>query len=101
MAEAGFYWCGTEQYNDVACCFLCHKELDGWESTDDPWDEHKKHAPQCPFVKLGRPEKQLTLNEMFDLLDIYVGKFRLNMAEKAKKIAAEKLSEVREAQRSL
>lgn len=63
MAEAGFYWCGTTREEDTAACFLCGKVLDGWESTDDPWSEHKKHAPQCAFVKLGRPQKQLTVNK--------------------------------------
>lgn len=61
MAEAGFYWCGTEGAIDVAACFLCGKELDGWESSDDPWLEHKRHAPQCAFSKMGRPEKKLTV----------------------------------------
>lgn len=63
MAEAGFYWCGSVKEEDTAACFLCGKVLDGWESTDDPWSEHKKHAPQCAFVKLGRPQRQLTVNE--------------------------------------
>lgn len=62
MAEAGFYWCGTMQENDAAACFLCEKQLDGWESSDDPWVEHRKHAPQCEFVKLGKPEKQITVS---------------------------------------
>lgn len=62
MSEAGFYWCGTEREPDTAACFLCGKVLDGWESTDDPWDEHKRHAPQCLFAKLGKPEQQLTVS---------------------------------------
>lgn len=62
MAEAGFYWCGTMQENDAAACFLCGKELDGWESSDNPWSEHKKHSPQCAFVKLGRVEDDLTVS---------------------------------------
>lgn len=61
MAEAGFYWSGTDAQNDSATCFLCSKELDGWEPTDDPWLEHKKHAPRCAFVKLGRAERSLTV----------------------------------------
>lgn len=55
MAEAGFFWKGI----DSVACFLCGKELDGWEPEDDPWSEHKKHAPQCVFVKFGRPENEL------------------------------------------
>lgn len=62
MAEAGFFWCGTMQENDAAACFLCGKVLDGWESTDNPWSEHKKHSPQCAFVKLGRAENDLTVS---------------------------------------
>lgn len=69
MAEAGFYWCGTMQENDAAACFLCGKVLDGWESTDNPWSEHKKHSPQCAFVKFGRPEDDLTVSNR--CLDIY------------------------------
>lgn len=67
MAEAGFYWCGTPQENDAAACFLCGKQLDGWEPTDNPWSEHKKHSPQCAFVKLGRAEDDLTVCTAFEL----------------------------------
>lgn len=65
MAEAGFYWCGTALESDTASCFLCGKVLDGWESTDDPWSEHKKHSPQCAFVKLGRKEDELTVSYIY------------------------------------
>lgn len=61
MAEAGFYWCGATQDPDSAACFMCDKHLDNWESTDDPWFEHKRHAPQCAFVKLGKAEANLTV----------------------------------------
>ena len=33
-------------------CYLCNKNLDGWEATDDAWQEHTKHAAQCPLVRL-------------------------------------------------
>lgn len=72
MAEAGFYWCGNERENDTASCFICGKVLDGWEETDDPWAEHQKHAPQCAFVKLGRPENDITLAEYLDLIEVYL-----------------------------
>lgn len=96
MAEAGFFWCGTIQANDAACCFLCRKELDGWEKCDDPWQEHKQHAPQCQFVKLGRPEKQLTLSEMLDLLDVYVNKLRSSLLDAVKKQSSEKEVQLRD-----
>ncbi|XP_055390582.1 baculoviral IAP repeat-containing protein 5.2-A [Condylostylus longicornis] len=67
MAEAGFYWTGNGKGDDTTTCFACGKMLDGWEATDDPWLEHKKHAPQCCFVKLGKPERMLTKEEFLDL----------------------------------
>lgn len=62
MAEAGFYFCGTEQEPDSVACFMCDKHLDNWEATDDPWSEHKRHAPQCAFVKLSKIEGQQTVS---------------------------------------
>jgi baculoviral IAP repeat-containing protein 5 len=61
MAEAGFYWCGDERDNDTTACFICGKILDGWEETDDPWSEHRKHAPQCAFLKYGKAQQDLTV----------------------------------------
>ncbi|XP_058444904.1 baculoviral IAP repeat-containing protein 5-like [Malaya genurostris] len=69
MAEAGFCWHGDDSEIDTAICFVCGKVLDGWEETDEPWVEHKKHAPQCLFVKYGRPEAQLMCEEMINLLE--------------------------------
>lgn len=60
MAEAGFYSVATgDEDADAAKCFLCGKELDGWVSSDDPWEEHKSHAPKCAFVQLGKKEDDL------------------------------------------
>lgn len=71
MAEAGFYWKGTNTEPDTAACFLCGKVLDGWEESDDPWSEHKKHAPQCAFAKNGKTEDQYTVREFLDLMQTY------------------------------
>ncbi|CAJ0950098.1 unnamed protein product [Ranitomeya imitator] len=35
MAEAGFVYWPTENEPDVACCFFCLEELEGWEPDDD------------------------------------------------------------------
>ncbi|KAH8360102.1 hypothetical protein KR093_010808 [Drosophila rubida] len=72
MAEAGFYWTGTKRENDTATCFVCGKTLDGWESDDDPWKEHLKHAPQCEFVKLGCPEKDMTVDQFLKIFGTVV-----------------------------
>lgn len=66
MAEAGFYYCGSKEDFDATACFCCGKVLNGWESTDIPMDEHRKHAPQCHFVKIGKPEKDLTVEEFLN-----------------------------------
>jgi len=57
MAEAGFYHIGI---SDHVKCFYCDGGLRNWESNDDPWAEHSRWFPQCPFVLLnkGRDDKQ-------------------------------------------
>ena len=63
MAEAGFYFVGTETEPDLARCYWCRKELGGWEPTDDPWAEHQRR--HCPFVAAGKKASgQLTMQEM-------------------------------------
>lgn len=36
MAKAGFIHCPADNAPDVAQCFFCFKELEGWEPDDDP-----------------------------------------------------------------
>uniref|UniRef100_A0A336L8F1 CSON001848 protein n=1 Tax=Culicoides sonorensis TaxID=179676 RepID=A0A336L8F1_CULSO len=75
MAEAGFFWCGNEREIDSAACFLCNKHLDGWEEEDDPWLEHSKHAPQCLFAKTGKPEGELTVEEILNIFETMLKNF--------------------------
>jgi baculoviral IAP repeat-containing protein 5 len=37
MAAAGFFAIGDKDEPDLAECFICSKQLDGWEPDDDPW----------------------------------------------------------------
>jgi baculoviral IAP repeat-containing protein 5 len=62
MAGAGFHYTGTGDDDDSATCFVCGKILDGWENTDQPWQEHEKHAPNCSFVKLGLEQADMTVS---------------------------------------
>lgn len=65
MAEAGFYSVATcKDDADAAKCFLCGKELDGWEASDDPWAEHKSHAAKCAFVQIGKKEDDLLVRSL-------------------------------------
>lgn len=37
MASAGFIYCPNANEPDVAKCFFCLIELEGWEPDHDPW----------------------------------------------------------------
>ena len=65
MAEAGFYHVGNDNEPDLVRCYYCRRELDGWEPTDVPWDEHKRR--DCPFISLGKLPQDLTIEDAFDL----------------------------------
>ncbi|XP_062979277.1 baculoviral IAP repeat-containing protein 5 [Elgaria multicarinata webbii] len=67
MAEAGFIHCPSENAPDVAQCFICFKELEGWEPDDDPMEEHRRHSPNCAFLLLQKEVSQLTVQEFMKL----------------------------------
>ncbi|KAM3844184.1 baculoviral IAP repeat-containing protein 5 isoform 1-T2 [Vipera latastei] len=67
MAEAGFIHCPIENASDVAQCFICLKELEGWEPDDDPMEEHRKHSPKCAFLALQKDVCDLTVQEFIKL----------------------------------
>ncbi|XP_069511348.1 baculoviral IAP repeat-containing protein 5 isoform X2 [Ambystoma mexicanum] len=67
MAAAGFIHCPSENSPDVAQCFFCFKELEGWEPDDDPLEEHKKHSSACAFLALKKNTEELTLSEFLKL----------------------------------
>ncbi|KAK3577842.1 hypothetical protein CHS0354_000240 [Potamilus streckersoni] len=48
IAQAGFYYTGLQ---DVVRCFACDGGLKNWDPEDDPWIEHARWFPQCPFVR--------------------------------------------------
>ena len=56
LAEAGFYYDPSPDDPDSVTCFMCDKELSGWEAEDDPFDIHyDKCASKCSwaFVRCG------------------------------------------------
>ncbi|XP_024865051.1 baculoviral IAP repeat-containing protein 5b isoform X2 [Kryptolebias marmoratus] len=67
MATAGFVHCPSENEPDVACCFFCLIELEGWEPDDDPWSEHAKRSPKCGFLSLKKDFTELTVCEFIHL----------------------------------
>ena len=49
LSQAGFYYLGLE---DEVRCFYCNGGLRNWLESDDPWFEHTRWFPKCPYVEL-------------------------------------------------
>ncbi|XP_069351917.1 baculoviral IAP repeat-containing protein 7 isoform X2 [Eulemur rufifrons] len=47
LAAAGFFYTGQQ---DKVRCFFCYGGLQSWKQGDDPWTEHAKWFPRCPFL---------------------------------------------------
>ncbi|XP_043258407.1 baculoviral IAP repeat-containing protein 5 isoform X2 [Colletes gigas] len=93
MASAGFFAIGSKEEPDLVECFICSKQLDGWDPNDNPWDEHMKHQKECPFIKLNKPHENLwTVQNLFQLFRKYkVKECTLKLDEskaKAEEVAA-------------
>ena len=67
MAEAGFFHIPSDSEPDLVRCFVCLKELDGWEPQDDPYAEHKKHSPKCQFIKMNKKEADWTIEDLLKM----------------------------------
>ncbi|XP_041654487.1 baculoviral IAP repeat-containing protein 5b isoform X3 [Cheilinus undulatus] len=67
MAKAGFVHCPSENEPDVACCFFCLIELEGWEPDDDPWSEHMKRSPNCGFLTMRKDFTELTVADFYHM----------------------------------
>ncbi|XP_046344485.2 E3 ubiquitin-protein ligase XIAP-like [Haliotis rufescens] len=48
LAKAGFFYAG---FGDSVKCFYCDGGLRTWERGDDPWSEHARWFPRCPYVR--------------------------------------------------
>ncbi|PUU83758.1 hypothetical protein B9Z19DRAFT_1071591 [Tuber borchii] len=53
LADAGFYFNPSDAHLDNVTCYLCDKDLDGWEPDDDPVSEHFKHCPDCGWAQVA------------------------------------------------
>uniref|UniRef100_A0A8C8R5K2 Uncharacterized protein n=1 Tax=Pelusios castaneus TaxID=367368 RepID=A0A8C8R5K2_9SAUR len=67
MARAGFIHCPSANEPDVAKCFFCLIELEGWEPNDDPQIEHSKRPSNCGFLSLTKNFDDLTMEEYYML----------------------------------
>jgi hypothetical protein len=48
LVKEGFFYTGN---GDRVCCAFCRGFLRNWLPEDRPDEEHKKHFPDCPFVR--------------------------------------------------
>ena len=75
MVSAGWHFAPTLESDDFVSCAYCKLSLDGWEPKDNPFDEHHRRSPDCPFFvfastsapkairgKKGRPSKASRLS---------------------------------------
>ncbi|XP_060588564.1 baculoviral IAP repeat-containing protein 3-like [Ruditapes philippinarum] len=58
LADAGLYYTGCE---DQVRCFACDGGLRRWDAEDDPWTEHCRWFPACPFALEQKGEQFIAL----------------------------------------
>lgn len=68
LAKAGLYF---DKRFDQCICVFCQGIIGFWDSGDDPFEEHKKHFPQCNFVR-GLPVGNIPLaqSKILELLSL-------------------------------
>lgn len=59
LAHAGFFFSPTPDNTDNVVCFLCKKNMDGWEDGDNPLHEHLKHSSQCGWAIVAAIETDM------------------------------------------
>ena len=48
-ATTGFIY---RKRRDQVQCFTCFVAIEGWKSHHSPIEEHRRHSPNCSFVKI-------------------------------------------------
>ncbi|AKC91666.1 iap3 [Lambdina fiscellaria nucleopolyhedrovirus] len=56
LARNGFYYLGR---NDEVRCAFCKVEIMKWMDGDDPEIDHRRWAPQCPFLRKRHPSNNV------------------------------------------
>lgn len=59
LARAGFYHVPQEAKPDRVRCGYCGGKVYGWQAGDDPWMEHARCFPTCPYMRLCLGEEML------------------------------------------
>jgi len=87
LASSGFYRPSPESEPELACCFMCLKDLEGWEPDDIPDEEHKSHSPACPYIQL----KIRNRDEMhvYDYVKMHYQQYIILCKKQSEKLVAE------------
>lgn len=48
-------------FEDFVRCFACDGGLKRWDPDDDPWTEHCRWFPACPFAREQKGEHYIAL----------------------------------------
>lgn len=59
LARAGFFFQPFVDNPDNCVCFLCQKNMDGWEEGDNAVLEHIKHSPSCGWAVVCAIETEI------------------------------------------
>ncbi|XP_052808893.1 baculoviral IAP repeat-containing protein 7-like [Mya arenaria] len=62
LADAGLYFTGVK---DHVRCFACDGGLRQWDEGDDPWLEHCRWFPACPFARTSKGDEFVELIQAF------------------------------------
>ncbi|KAK3294309.1 uncharacterized protein B0H64DRAFT_425184 [Chaetomium fimeti] len=52
LVEGGWKFTPSVEADDMTTCAYCNLALEGWESDDNPFDEHYRREPGCLFFAL-------------------------------------------------
>ncbi|XP_052240938.1 baculoviral IAP repeat-containing protein 7-B-like isoform X2 [Dreissena polymorpha] len=61
LADAGMYYTGVD---DHCRCFACDGGLMKWEPGDDPWIEHCRWFPGCPYAREIKGDEFINLIQL-------------------------------------
>ncbi|XP_033739518.1 E3 ubiquitin-protein ligase XIAP-like isoform X2 [Pecten maximus] len=70
LVHSGFFFIGEE---DIVRCFHCDIGLAEWDPSDDPWVEHARHSPDCPYLR-GQRDDQFISGIQRSWAEIYTPK---------------------------
>lgn len=83
LAAAGFFYTRYENIGDLLKCPFCNLEIQAskWEESADPFDVHRRSAPQCAFIKRIKSRTTTDCLPSFSMQSMYLIEFFLRLDE--------------------